>query len=138
MRESKQLILIQYTNNTDQDNHISLGINVSLDLDNFFLLKSSSSNDAEDMGRNLAMLTAQYKKMSQDEDTLELSPGHIMATNSLDSGHDNLDQVMLPAMSILNNSSDTVKLAMELRIKRDQLQDLMKKNVKICANTNKQ
>ena len=61
-----------------------------------------------------------------------------MATNSLDSGHDNLDQVMLPAMSILNNSSDTVKLAMELRIKRDQLQDLMKKNVKICANTNKQ
>ena len=45
---------------------------------------------------------------------------------------------MPPAMSILNNSSDTVKLAMELRIKRDQLQDLMKKNVKICANTNKQ
>ena len=138
MRKSKQLILIQFTNNTDQDNHISLGFNVSLDSDNFFLLQSSSSNDAEDMERNLAMLTAQYEKTSQDEDTLELSPGHIMATNSLDSGHDNLDQVMLPAMSILNNSSDTVKLAMELRIKRDQLQNLMKKNVKICANTNKQ
>ena len=105
MRESKQLRSIQYTNNTDQDNHISLGFNVSLDSDNFFLLQGSSSNDAEDMERNLAMLTAQYKKMSQDEDTLELSPGHIMATNSLDSGHDNLDQAMLPAMSILNNSS---------------------------------
>ena len=36
---------------------------------------------------------------------------------------------MPPTMSILNNSSDTVKLVMELSIKRDQLQDLMKKNV---------
>ena len=32
-------------------------------------------------------------------------------------------------MSLLNNSSDTVKLARELRHKRDQLEELMKKNV---------
>ena len=36
---------------------------------------------------------------------------------------------MPPAMSLLNNSSDTVKLARELRHKRDQLEELMKKNV---------
>ena len=38
------------------------------------------------MERNLALLTAQYEKTSQDEDPLELSPGHILANNSLDAG----------------------------------------------------
>ena len=56
--------------------------------DRYFNLKirSSSSNDAEEMERNLALLTAQYEKTSQDEDPLELSPGHILANNSLDAG----------------------------------------------------
>ena len=138
MRELEQLrtrlleleLELSPANNADQDNHShGHAFNVSLDSDNFFRLRSSSSNDAEDMERNLAMLTAQYEKTSQDEDTLELSPGHIMANNSLDSGHDALEQAMPPAMSILNNSSDTVKLARELRIKRDLLEELMKKNV---------
>ena len=57
------------------------------------------------------------------------SRGRGIRTISLDSRHNNLDQAMPPTMSILNNSSDTVKLVMELRIKRDQLEDLMKKNV---------
>ena len=82
------------------------------------------SNDSEDMERNLALLTAQYEKTSQEEDTLELSPGHLMANNSLEPGpgpdpgldksRDHLD-LMPPAMAILNNSSDTVKLARELK-----------------------
>jgi len=121
----------------------SRGLNVSLDSDgqNHYRIRSSSSNDAEEMERNLALLTAQYEKTSQDEDPLELSPGHILANNSLDAGDsrpgvrnglnkssDTLD-TMPPAMSLLNNSSDTVKLARELRHKRDQLEELMKKNV---------
>jgi len=100
------------------------------------------------MERNLALLTAQYEKTSQDEDPLELSPGHILANNSLERNLDPVDagetrpgvrnglnkssdtlDTMPPAMSILNNSSDTVKLARELRHKRDQLEELMKKNV---------
>ena len=97
------------------------------------MFRSTSNNDADDMERNLAMLAAQFEKTSQDPEQ-ELGPGHLM----INSGGDRLDRStetletlapVPPAMAILNNSSDTVKLARELRHKRDQLEELMKKNV---------
>ena len=101
------------------------------------MFRSTSSNDADDMERNLAMLAAQYEKTSQDQEPdQELDPGHLAVKNSrerLDRSTEALDSLvtmpMPPAMAILNNSSDTVKLARELRHKRDQLEELMKKNV---------
>ena len=75
-------------------------------------------DSSEEMERNLAMLTAQYEKTSQgpEEDSLHFSPGHMMVNNSLELDKVNTDgEVMPPAMSLLNNSSDTVKLARELR-----------------------
>ena len=101
------------------------------------MFRSTSSNDADDMERNLAMLAAQYEKTSQDQEPdQELDPGHLAVNNSrerLDRSTEALDSLvtmpMPPAMAILNNSSDTVKLARELRHKRDQLEELMKKNV---------
>merc|ERR1719189_1768227 len=86
------------------------------------------------MDRNLAMLAAQYEKTSQEPgQEVELSPGHLMVNTRgerLDRSTETLDTLLMPpAMAILNNSSDTVKLARELRHKRDQLEELMKKNV---------
>ena len=118
---------------------------ISLDCDS--LTRGGDSSD--EMERNLAMLTAQYEKTSQgqEEDSLHFSPGHLMVNNSLEIDKVNTDlavkilrsprvyfqptdgEMMPPAMSLLNNSSDTVKLARELRHKRDQLEELMKKNV---------
>ena len=75
-------------------------------------------DSSDEMERNLAMLTAQYEKTSQgpEEDSLHFSPGHMMVNNSLELDKVNTDgEVMPPAMSLLNNSSDTVKLARELR-----------------------
>ena len=42
---------------------------------------SAECDSSEEMERNLALLTAQYEKTSQDED---FSPAHIMVNNSLD------------------------------------------------------
>ena len=129
---------VSTTNNiTDHERE---GFNISVDSPDMFRMRSCSSNDPEDMERNLAMLTAQYEKSRQEEpDTLELSPGHLMVNNSLDRGNLSMDssrvkssenlEIMPPAMSLLNNTSDTVKLARELKHKRDQLQELMKKNL---------
>jgi len=104
--------------NTDDNSNSGQSFNISMECDS-----------SEEMERNLALLTAQYEKTSQDEDPLHFSPGHIMVNNSLDIDKPNDGEVMPPAMSLLNNSSDTVKLARELRHKRDQLEELMKKNV---------
>ena len=57
-----------------------------------------------------------------------MNPSNTSDRNGLNKSSDTLD-TMPPAMSLLNNSSDTVKLARELRHKRDQLEELMKKNV---------
>ena len=45
---------------------------------------SVECDSSEEMERNLALLTAQYEKTSQEEDSLHFSPGHIMVNNSLD------------------------------------------------------
>lgn len=97
----------------------------------FWMFRSTSSHDADDM------FAATHEKTSPDlEQELERSPGHLIINNSgesLDKSTETLDTMigmpMPPAMAILHNSSDTVKLARELRQKRDQLEELMKKNV---------
>merc|ERR550519_2023187 len=100
---------------------------ISLDCDSL----TRGGDSSEEMERNLAMLTAQYEKTSQgqEEDSLHFSPGYLMVNNSLEIDKSTDGEMMPPAMSLLNNSSDTVKLARELRHKRDQLEELMKKNV---------
>ena len=45
---------------------------------------SVECDSSEEMERNLALLTAQYEKTSQEEDSLHFSPGHVMVNNSLD------------------------------------------------------
>ena len=93
---------------------INTADDLSLDCDSL----NRGGDSSEEMERNLAMLTAQYEKTSQgqDEDSLHFSPGHIMVNNSLELEKVNTDgEMMPPAMSLLNNSSDTVKLARELR-----------------------
>ena len=64
-----------HSNVTDHERDCQ-GLNVSADSDQLYRLRSGSSNDTEDMERNLAMLTAQYEKTRQEEDSLQLSPGH--------------------------------------------------------------
>ena len=94
-----------------------------------------SSDDADDMERNLTMLAAQFEEPEQ-----ELSPGNLMintrgSRDKLDRSNETLETLaiapMPPAMAILNNSSNTVKLVGESRHKQqqDQLEELMKKNV---------
>ena len=92
----------------------------------------TSSDDADDMERNLTMLAVQF-----EEPEKELSPGNLMINTSggrdkLDRSNETLETLAIapipPAMAILNNSSNTTKLVRELR-HQDQLEELMKKNV---------
>jgi len=89
------------------------------------------SDSPEMLERSLALLTAQYEKTSHEEDRLDLTSGML-----LDKSHDksDLDNMMPPAMVPLNNS-ESVRLARELRDKRDQLEQLMQKNV-LTTNVN--
>ena len=98
------------------------------------MFRSTSSNDADNMERNLAMLATQFVKTSQEPEQ-EPSLGHLMINTSgvrMDGSTETLDTLpMPPAMAILNDSRNTVKLARELLHKQDQLQlkELMKKNM---------
>jgi len=89
------------------------------------------ADSPEMLERSLALLTAQYEKTSREEDRLDLTPGML-----LDKSHDKSepDNIMPPAMVPLNNS-ESVRLARELRDKRDQLEQLMQKNV-LTTNVN--
>jgi len=82
------------------------------------------SDSQETLERSLALLTAQYEKTSHEDDRLDLSPGMLLDKAGDKSEHD----MMPPAMVPLNNS-ESVRLARELRDKRDQLEQLMQKNV---------
>jgi len=84
------------------------------------------SDSPETLERSLALLTAQYEKTSHEEDSrLDLSPGMILDNKSGDKSEQDM---MPPAMVPLNNS-ESVRLARELKDKRDQLEQLMQKNV---------
>merc|ERR1719154_42859 len=89
------------------------------------------ADSPEMLERSLALLTAQYEKTSREEDRIDLTPGML-----LDKSHDKSepDNIMPPAMVPLNNS-ESVRLARELRDKRDQLEQLMQKNV-LTTNVN--
>jgi len=82
------------------------------------------SDSQETLERSLALLTAQYEKTSHEDERFELSPGMLGDKAGDKSEHD----MMPPAMVPLNNS-ESVRLAKELRDKRDQLEQLMQKNV---------
>jgi len=82
------------------------------------------SDSQETLERSLALLTAQYEKTSHEDERFELSPGMLGDKAGDKSEHD----MMPPAMVPLNNS-ESVRLARELRDKRDQLEQLMQKNV---------
>jgi len=82
------------------------------------------SDSQETLERSLALLTAQYEKTSHEDERFELSPGVLGDKAGDKSEH----EMMPPAMVPLNNS-ESVRLARELRDKRDQLEQLMQKNV---------
>jgi len=82
------------------------------------------SDSQETLERSLALLTAQYEKTSHEDERFDLSPGMLGDKAGDKSEHD----MMPPAMVPLNNS-ESVRLARELRDKRDQLEQLMQKNV---------
>lgn len=82
------------------------------------------SDSQEALERSLALLTAQYEKTNHEDERLEMSPG----MHAEKSGDKSEHEIMPPAMVPLNNS-ESVRLARELRDKRDQLEQLMQKNV---------
>merc|ERR1719186_41431 len=82
------------------------------------------SDSPETLERSLALLTAQYEKTSHEDERLDLSPGIL-----LDKSGDKSEPDMMPPAMVPLNNSESVRLARELRDKRDQLEQLMQKNV---------
>merc|ERR1719186_349794 len=82
------------------------------------------SDSPETLERSLALLTAQYEKTSHEDERLDLSPGML-----LDKSGDKSEPDMMPPAMVPLNNSESVRLARELRDKRDQLEQLMQKNV---------
>jgi len=96
-------------NSAEQNSFASLDTNPATSS----FLGGGESDSQETLERSLALLTAQYEKTSH-EDRLD--------------GDKSEHEMMPPAMVPLNNS-ESVRLARELRDKRDQLEQLMQKNV---------
>jgi len=121
---NNQFDFSQSFNNTDQ-NHSFGSLDTTPGTASFLgTCPGVESDSQETLERSLALLTAQYEKTSHEEDRLELSPGMLLDKSGEKSEHD----MMPPAMVPLNNS-ESVRLARELRDKRDQLEQLMQKNV---------
>ena len=74
--------------------------------------------------RSLDLLTDQYGKTSHTEDRLDLIQGML-----LDEAGDKCEHNMMPPAMVQLNNGESVSLARELRDKRDQLEQLVQKNM---------